>query len=52
MQINSQNDKLYEIKYGKDIWMSNKNVMTGGPVWVAWGVGWKHQFNSSQFKHT
>jgi len=25
MQINCQSEKLYGIKYGKDVWMSNKN---------------------------
>ena len=37
IQINYQNDKLYEIQYDKNVWMSNKNVMTRGLVWVAWG---------------
>jgi len=32
MQINCQNDKIYGIKYGKDVSMSNKNVTTGGGI--------------------
>jgi len=27
MQINHQNDKLFSMQYGKDVWMSNGNVI-------------------------